>query len=130
LRGPWVEARVSIFAATEERLATPMAALDGITVHSLPIEPAIMAELKAHPRRRQGAFQAAENRGPDAPVLSQLCASCDGLGFRTLFAHLLGDDAPLVIHCTAGQGIAPALPRRLFSARWVFRRISSSTIIS
>src|SRR3982074_924233 len=42
------------FRGTEERLATPCR-LDGIAVHSLPIEPAILGGLMAHPAAGQAA---------------------------------------------------------------------------
>ncbi|SDS32936.1 tyrosine-protein phosphatase [Bradyrhizobium canariense] len=97
------------FRGTEERAAA-ICALEEITVHSLPIEPTVVASLRA--RRANGT--------PLSPA--------DGLEvmrdsyrnyvrkntprFRVLFAHLLGDHAPLVIHCTAGKdrtGFACAL---------------------
>jgi len=98
------------FRGTEERV-TALCALSDIAVHSLPIEPTVVAALRA--------------RGANGVTLS----SADALevmrdsyrnyvrhnttSFRTLFAHLLEEDrAPLVIHCTAGKdrtGFACAL---------------------
>jgi protein-tyrosine phosphatase len=94
---------------TEERLATPCR-LDGITVHSLPIEPAIMAELKAHldAGKALSAAETADLMRASYRNYVHHATPC----FRTLFTHLLGDDAPLVIHCTAGKdrtGFAAAL---------------------
>ena len=97
------------FRGTEERVAA-LCSLEEIAVHSLPVEPTVVAMLRA--RREAGA---------------QLC-SADALevmrdsyrnyvrqntpAFRALFGHLVGDRAPLVIHCTAGKdrtGFACAL---------------------
>jgi protein-tyrosine phosphatase len=97
------------FRGLEERAAATCA-LQGIAIHALPIEPTVVAALRA--RRAAGT-----------PL-----SSADGLEvmrdsyrnyvrhntprFRALFAHLLEDRAPLVIHCTAGKdrtGFACAL---------------------
>src|SRR5258706_9570972 len=97
------------FRGTEERVAA-ICGLAGIAVHSLPIEPTVVAALRA--------------RLADGVPLS----SADAVGvmresyrnyvrhntpsFRALFALLLEDRAPLVIHCTAGKdrtGFACAL---------------------
>jgi protein-tyrosine phosphatase len=97
------------FRGVEERTAATCA-LQEMAIHSLPIEPTVVAALRA--RRAAGA-----------PL-----SSADGLEvmrdsyrnyvrhntprFRALFAHLLEDRAPLVIHCTAGKdrtGFACAL---------------------
>ena len=97
------------FRGTDER-ASAICAVDEITVHSLPIEPTVVASLRA--------------RGAGGKPLSPI----DGLEamrdsyrnyvrentprYRSLFAHLLQDPAPLVIHCTAGKdrtGFACAL---------------------
>jgi protein-tyrosine phosphatase len=97
------------FRGSEERAAA-ICAIEEIAVHSLPIEPTVVAALRA--RLAAGA--------PLSPA--------DGLEvmrdsyrnyvqhntprFRSLFAHLLEDPAPLVVHCTAGKdrtGFACAL---------------------
>src|SRR5256885_10023254 len=97
------------FRGTEERVSA-LCGLSEIAVHSLPIEPTVVAALRA--------------RGANGVTLS----SADALevmrdsyrnyvrhnttSFRTLFGHLLEDRAPLVIHCTAGKdrtGFACAL---------------------
>ncbi len=96
------------FRGVEERTAA-ICSLPEIAVHSLPIEPTVVATLRA--------------RGASAPLtrtdaLEVMCESYRGYvrhntaNFRTLFAHLLEERAPLVIHCTAGKdrtGFACAL---------------------
>jgi protein-tyrosine phosphatase len=97
------------FRGTEERVVASCG-LTEIAVHSLPVEPTVVATLRA--------------RGAAGTVLS----SADAVdvmrdsyrnyvrystpSFRALFAHLIEDRAPLVIHCTAGKdrtGFACAL---------------------
>ena len=97
------------FRGTGERVAATCG-LAEIAVHSLPIEPTVVATLRT--------------RLAEAGVLSP----ADALDvmrdsyrnyvrhntprFRALFSHLLEDRAPLVIHCTAGKdrtGFACAL---------------------
>jgi protein-tyrosine phosphatase len=93
----------------EERLPT-MCRHDGITVHSLPIEPEVMATLRAlvAAGKPVGAEETAEvMRESYRNYVRRNTAS-----YRTLFKHLLEDSAPLVIHCTAGKdrtGFAVAL---------------------
>jgi protein-tyrosine phosphatase len=94
---------------TEERVAA-LCRLDHITVHSLPIEPAVVGALRAH-LARSGSLSAEETcelmRESYRGYVRHHTAS-----FRALFAHLLEDHAPLVIHCTAGKdrtGFAAAL---------------------
>jgi protein-tyrosine phosphatase len=94
---------------TEERLAA-LCRLDHITVHSLPIEPAVVGRLRAHLDGR-GSLSAGETC--ELMRESYRCYVRDNTpSFRALFAHLLEDHAPLVIHCTAGKdrtGFAAAL---------------------
>lgn len=102
-------ARAFDLRGTEERLPTPCR-LDGIAVHSLPIEPAIVAELKT----RLGT-----GKSPSAAETAELMRESyrnyvrhATPRFRALFAHLLEDQAPLVVHCSAGKdrtGFAAAL---------------------
>jgi protein-tyrosine phosphatase len=96
------------FRGTEERTSA-ICGLPEIAVHSLPIEPTVVAALRA---RAVGAPLTM------ADALDVMRESYRGYvrqntpNFRTLFAHLLEDRAPLVIHCTAGKdrtGFACAL---------------------
>jgi protein-tyrosine phosphatase len=97
------------FRGTEERVAAPCR-LEEITVHSLPVEPTVVATLRA--------LLAAGTPLSPAEGLQVMRESYRGYvrqntpRFRTLFAHLVEDRAPLVIHCTAGKdrtGFACAL---------------------
>lgn len=83
--------------------------LEEITVHSLPIEPTVVASLRA--RLADGALSSAD-------ALEIMRESYRNYvrhnthSFRALFMHLVDDHAPLVIHCTAGKdrtGFACAL---------------------
>jgi protein-tyrosine phosphatase len=96
------------FRGIEERAAA-VCALAEIEVHSLPIEPTVVAALRA--QLAAGSLSA-------ATALDIMRESYrdyvhhNTQRFRTLFAHLLDDRAPLVIHCTAGKdrtGFACAL---------------------
>jgi len=96
------------FRGREERAAA-LCAMAEITVHSLPIEPTVVAALRA--RLAAGCLTA-----EDALEIMResyrnyVHLSTDS--FRALFTHLLADRAPLVIHCTAGKdrtGFACAL---------------------
>jgi protein-tyrosine phosphatase len=94
---------------TEERAAA-MCALEQIAVHSLPIEPTVVGELRAlldagSPLSSAEAADAMRNS-------YRSYVRQNTPRFRALFAHLLEDRAPLVIHCTAGKdrtGFACAL---------------------
>jgi len=83
--------------------------LEEIAVHSLPIEPTVVAALRARLQAR--ALSSAD-------ALEIMRESYRGYvrlnthSFRQLFAHLIDDTAPLVIHCSAGKdrtGFACAL---------------------
>src|ERR1700761_4007405 len=96
------------FRGAEERKAA-VCVIDEIVVHSLPIEPTVVAALRAKLQARGLS---------SADALEIMRDSYRGYvrqnthNFRKLFAHILEDDAPLVIHCTAGKdrtGFACAL---------------------
>ena len=78
-------------------------------MHSLPIEPTVVAALRA--RLAAGSLSAADA----LEIMRESYRNYVRLNthsFRALFAHLLADRAPLVIHCTAGKdrtGFACAL---------------------
>jgi protein-tyrosine phosphatase len=97
------------FRGTEERAAA-ICALDEIVVHSLPIEPTVVAALRA-----RLAANTALSPTDGLEVMRDSYRNYvrqNTPNFRTLFAHLLEDRAPLVIHCTAGKdrtGLACAL---------------------
>ena len=96
------------FRGVEERTAG-VCVVNEIAVHSLPIEPTVVAALRAE--LAGGTLT--------APVALDLMRESyrnyvrhNTHSFRTLFGHLLEDRAPLVIHCTAGKdrtGFASAL---------------------
>jgi|SRR6516164_2963534 protein-tyrosine phosphatase len=96
------------FRGTEERTAA-VCKVEEILVHSLPIEPTVVAALRARLQAR--ALSSAD-------AIEIMRESYRGYvrlnthSFRELFAHLLEAGAPLVIHCTAGKdrtGFACAL---------------------
>jgi len=94
---------------SDERLAS-MCCFDAIAVHSLPIEPVLLVELKARLARPE-PLTAAETGDMMRDAYRDYVRQNTPV-FRTLFAHLLEDHAPLVIHCTAGKdrtGFACAL---------------------
>ncbi|HEX9470981.1 MAG TPA: tyrosine-protein phosphatase [Bradyrhizobium sp.] len=97
------------FRGTEER-ATALCALTEITVHSLPIEPTVVASLRA---RLTGGVALSTVDAVDVMRDSyRNYVRQNTPSFRALFAHLFEDRAPLVIHCTAGKdrtGFACAL---------------------
>src|SRR2546423_8213414 len=97
------------FRGTEERVAA-LCGLSEIAVHSLPIEPTVVAALRA-----RGANGVALSSADALEVMRDSYRNYvrhNTTSFRTLFVHLLEDRAPLVIHCTAGKdrtGFACAL---------------------
>ncbi len=93
----------------EERLPT-LCRDEGIAVHSLPIEPVTMAVLRE--RLTGGKRLTAEETAEIMRESYRNYVRHNTASYRTLFAHLLDDTAPLVIHCTAGKdrtGFAAAL---------------------
>jgi len=97
------------FRGTEERTAA-LCSIPEISVHSLPVEPTVVAALRA--------IAVAGTPLSTDHAVEVMRESYSGYvqnntqRYRTLFAHLLEDSAPLVIHCTAGKdrtGFACAL---------------------
>jgi protein-tyrosine phosphatase len=97
------------FRGTQERLAA-MCVHDDITVHSLPVEPITVATLR---QRMAGGKALSPADARDVMRHSyRNYVTHNTKAYRALFAHLLEDRAPLVIHCTAGKdrtGFASAL---------------------
>ena len=97
------------FRGSEERAAA-ICAIEEIAVHSLPIEPTVVAGLRA---RLAGGGLLSSADGREAMRDSyRNYVQHNTPRFRSLFAHLLEDPAPLVVHCTAGKdrtGFACAL---------------------
>jgi protein-tyrosine phosphatase len=97
------------FRGTEERVAA-LCGLEEIAVHSLPIEPTVVATL-----RTRFADHATLSSADALDVMRDSYRNYvryNTASFRALFAYLLEDRAPLVIHCTAGKdrtGFACAL---------------------
>lgn len=96
------------FRGTEERTAAACK-VEEIKVHSLPIEPTVVAALRARLQARAlSSYDALDIMRESYRGYVRLNTH----SFRELFAHLLEDSAPLVIHCTAGKdrtGFACAL---------------------
>ena len=97
------------FRGTDERVAA-ICGLAEIAVHSLPIEPTVVATLRA--RLADGAALSAADALDVMRQSYRNYVRYNTGSFRALFAHLLEERAPLVIHCTAGKdrtGFACAL---------------------
>ena len=97
------------FRGTEERVAASCG-LAEIAVHSLPIEPTVVAALRA--RAAEGSALSSTDALEVMRDSYRNYVRYNTPSFRALFAHLLEDRAPLVIHCTAGKdrtGFACAL---------------------
>jgi protein-tyrosine phosphatase len=97
------------FRGTEERVAA-LCGLQEISVHSLPIEPTVVATLRA--RRAAGVALSSADALDVMRESYRNYVRYNTPSFRALFTHLLEDRAPLVIHCTAGKdrtGFACAL---------------------
>jgi protein-tyrosine phosphatase len=97
------------FRGREERTAA-LCRMAEINVHSLPVEPTVVAALRAI-----AAAGTKLSRDHAVEVMRDSYRSYvhqNTPRFRNLFAHLVADRAPLVIHCTAGKdrtGFASAL---------------------
>jgi protein-tyrosine phosphatase len=97
------------FRGTKER-AEAVCGLSEITVHSLPVEPTVVASLRA--RRANGTPLSTADALDVMGDSYRSYVRQNTPRFRSLFAYLLEDRAPLVIHCTAGKdrtGFACAL---------------------
>lgn len=97
------------FRGTEERAAA-LCGLPDITVHSLPVEPTVVAALRAI--AASGTPLSTDHAVEVMHDSYRSYVQQNTRHFRTLFSHLLEDRAPLVIHCTAGKdrtGFACAL---------------------
>ena len=96
------------FRGVVER-AEALCGMADVTVHSLPVEPTVVAALRAIAESRQLSKADAVDVMRDS---YRGYVQDNTVRYRTLFAHLLEDRAPLVIHCTAGKdrtGFACAL---------------------
>lgn len=101
--------RIADLRGVTEREAAACA-LEGVTVHSLPIEPTIVQKI-------HDLLDAGQRPAPqDIVALMQDTYRGFVRGnsnrFAELFAHLLESDEPLVFHCTAGKdrtGFAAAM---------------------
>jgi protein-tyrosine phosphatase len=97
------------FRGIEERVAA-ICGVAEIAVHSLPIEPTVVAVLRA--RLADGVPLSSADAVEVMRESYQNYVRQNTPSFRALFVHLLEDRAPLVIHCTAGKdrtGFACAL---------------------
>jgi protein-tyrosine phosphatase len=97
------------FRGAEERTAA-LCGVPDITVHSLPVEPTVVAALRAI--AAAGTPLSTDHAADVMRDSYRSYVQQNTRHFRTLFAHLLEDRAPLVIHCTAGKdrtGFACAL---------------------
>ena len=97
------------FRGAEERVAAACAIAE-IAVHSLPIEPTVVAALRTRLAKAKSLSPADGLEVMRESYRNYVQQNTPR--FRSLFAHLLDDPAPLVIHCTAGKdrtGFACAL---------------------
>jgi protein-tyrosine phosphatase len=97
------------FRGTEERTAA-LCGVSEITVHSLPVEPTVVAALRAI--AAAGTPLSTDHAVEVMRDSYRSYVQKNTQHYRALFSHLLEDRAPLVIHCTAGKdrtGFACAL---------------------
>ena len=97
------------FRGKEERTAA-LCGMPDIAVHSLPVEPTVVAALRAI--AAAGTPLSTDHAVDVMRDSYRSYVQGNTPRYRTLFAHLLEDRAPLVIHCTAGKdrtGFACAL---------------------
>ena len=96
------------FRGLDERAAA-VCGIEDITVHPLPIEPTVVAALRA---RLAAGMLSTDSAREIMRESYRNYVRHNTHSFRTLFAHLVDDRAPLVIHCAAGKdrtGFACAL---------------------
>jgi protein-tyrosine phosphatase len=101
--------RVCDFRGVTERTAAACA-MDGVAVHSLPIEPTVVQKLSALLAAGQSPGEA-ETMALMQDTYRAFVRS-NTPRFKALFTHLLDSDSPLVFHCTAGKdrtGFAAAM---------------------
>jgi protein-tyrosine phosphatase len=101
--------RVFDFRGAQERLAQPCA-LPRTTIYPLSIEPTVVQRITER-LETGGTLTAPEMVGLMQQTYRDFVRH-NTPRFKTLFAHLLASDAPLVFHCTAGKdrtGFAAAL---------------------
>ena len=107
VRGLGVKSAFDFRGVTER--AEALCGMSDVTVHSLPVEPTVVAALRAIAATR------ALSKDDAVDVMRESYRGYvqdNTQRYRSLFAHLLEDRAPLVIHCTAGKdrtGFACAL---------------------
>jgi protein-tyrosine phosphatase len=97
------------FRGTAERTEA-QCSMPEISVHSLPVEPTVVAALRAI--AAAGTPLATSHAVEVMRDSYRSYVQQNTPRYRALFAHLLEDSAPLVIHCTAGKdrtGFACAL---------------------
>ncbi|WP_334360361.1 MULTISPECIES: tyrosine-protein phosphatase [unclassified Bradyrhizobium] len=97
------------FRGAEERTSASCG-MPEITVHSLPVEPTVVAALRAI--ATAGTPLSTDHAVEVMRDSYRSYVQNNTQRFRALFEHLLEDRAPLVIHCTAGKdrtGFACAL---------------------
>ena len=97
------------FRGAEERQAA-LCLMNDVRVHSLQVEPTVVAALRAI--AASGTQLSADHAVEVMRDSYRNYVQQNTPRFRALFAHLLEDRAPLVIHCTAGKdrtGFACAL---------------------
>jgi len=97
------------FRGSEERTAA-LCGMSDVTVHSLPVEPTVVAALRTI--AASGTPLSTDHAVEVMRDSYRGYVQDNTQRFRSLFAHLLEDSAPLVIHCTAGKdrtGFACAL---------------------
>jgi protein-tyrosine phosphatase len=108
VRGLGVKSAFDFRGAVERQAA--LCLMNDVTVHSLPVEPTVVAALRAI--LASGTQLSTDHAVEVMRDSYRNYVQQNTPRFRALFAHLLEGRAPLVIHCTAGKdrtGFACAL---------------------